>query len=101
MTQPGTAPPPNDLDRLLGAAVEAATRLLSADGEFYPFAVAMTADGEVVSPSVDPPSDHPTSVTGESTSASAPSIAAASVGRSYGATGADQPWPGRSTTCAR
>ena len=59
-TQPDTAPAPNDLDRLLGASVEAATRLLSADGEFYPFAVAMTAAGEVVSPAVDPSTDHPT-----------------------------------------
>jgi len=59
-TQPDSAPAPNDLDCLLGESVEAATRLLSADGEFYPFAVAMTVEGEVVSPAVDPPSDHPT-----------------------------------------
>ena len=52
-------PPPNDLDQLLGASVEAAVRMLSADGEFYPFAVAMTADGEIVSPSIEPSSDHP------------------------------------------
>ncbi len=54
------APPPNDLDRLLGACVETATRLLSKDGGFYPFALSLTAAGEVVAPSVSPPSDHPT-----------------------------------------
>lgn len=59
MTSPDTAPAPNDLDRLLGASIEAATRMLSADGEFYPFAVALTVEGEVVSPAIDPPSDHP------------------------------------------
>ena len=52
-------PPPNDLDQLLGASVEAAVRMLSADGEFYPFAIAMTAEGEIVSPSIEPSSDHP------------------------------------------
>ena len=52
--------PPNDLDRLLGACVQAATKMLSAEGEFYPFALAVTADGEVVSPAVEPSSDHPT-----------------------------------------
>jgi hypothetical protein len=51
---------PSDLDRLMGAAVEAATRLLSKDGEFYPFALAMTSAGEVVSPAVDPGDEHPT-----------------------------------------
>ncbi|MCW2679940.1 MAG: hypothetical protein JWM62_1341 [Frankiales bacterium] len=35
-------------------------RLLAADGEFYPFALAMTAAGDVVSPAVEPASDHPT-----------------------------------------
>lgn len=53
--------PPHDLDRLLGASVEAAVRLLSAEGEFYPFALALTAEGDVVSPAVDPGSEHPTS----------------------------------------
>ena len=52
--------PPDDLDRLLGASIEAAVRMLSADGEFYPFALAMTADGDVISPAVQPSSDHPT-----------------------------------------
>jgi hypothetical protein len=52
-------PAPSDLDRLLGACVEASVRLLSADGEFYPFALAMTATGDVVSPAVEPASDHP------------------------------------------
>ena len=51
--------PPNDLDRLLGASVEAAVQLLSKDGEFYPFALAMTADGQIVTPSVDPGTEHP------------------------------------------
>ena len=51
---------PPDLDRLLGAAVEAAVRMLSSDGEFYPFALAVTADGDIVSPAVEPSSDHPT-----------------------------------------
>lgn len=53
-------PPPNDLDQLLGASVEAAVRMLSQEGEFYPFALAMTADGEVVAPQVSPSSDRPT-----------------------------------------
>lgn len=53
--------PPHDLDRLLGASVETAVRLLSAEGEFYPFALALTAEGDVVSPTVDPGSEHPTS----------------------------------------
>lgn len=49
----------NDLDQLLGASVEAATQLLSKDGEFYPFALAMTAEGQIVTPSVDPGTEHP------------------------------------------
>ena len=57
---PGDAPP-SDLDQLLGACVEASVRLLAADGEFYPFALAMTATGDVVSPAVEPASAHPTS----------------------------------------
>lgn len=59
MSTSDAAPPPNDLDQLLGASVEAAVRMLSADGEFYPFALAMTADGELVSPSISPSSEHP------------------------------------------
>lgn len=50
---------PSDLDQLLGACVEAAARLLAENGEFYPFALAVSADGEIVSPSIDPGSDHP------------------------------------------
>ena len=53
-------PPPNDLDQLLGASVEAAVRMLSQEGEFYPFALAMTEDGQVVAPQVTPSSDRPT-----------------------------------------
>ena len=53
------APPPSDLDRLMGACVEAAVSLLSKDGEFYPFALAMTTEGDVVSPAIDPGSEHP------------------------------------------
>lgn len=53
-------PPPNDLDQLLGASVEAAVRMLAQEGEFYPFALAMTAEGEVVAPQVTPSSDRPT-----------------------------------------
>ena len=53
------APPPSDLDRLMGACVEAAVGLLSKDGEFYPFALAMTTEGDVVSPAIDPGSEHP------------------------------------------
>lgn len=60
MTGPGTPAGPNDLDRLLGASVQTATQLLSEKGEFYPFALAVSEAGEVVSPSVTPPSDHPT-----------------------------------------
>ena len=59
MSTDDAAPPPNDLDQLLGASVEAAVRMLSENGEFYPFALAMTSEGEVVSPAVDPSSDHP------------------------------------------
>ena len=51
--------PPNDLDALLGASVEAAVQLLSKDGEFYPFALAMTAEGQIVTPSVNPGTEHP------------------------------------------
>jgi hypothetical protein len=50
---------PGDLDQLLGAAIETATQLLSVDGEFYPFAVAMTHAGELVAPAVDPGTDQP------------------------------------------
>lgn len=60
MSTDDAAPPPNDLDQLLGASVEAAVRMLSQEGEFYPFALAMTADGEVVAPQVAPSSDRPT-----------------------------------------
>lgn len=51
---------PSDLDQLLNASLEAAMRLLGVDGEFYPFAVALTDDGELVAPSVDPGEDQPT-----------------------------------------
>ena len=53
-------PEPGDLDQLLSASLEAASRLLSVDGEFYPFAVAMTEAGELVAPTVDPGEDQPT-----------------------------------------
>jgi hypothetical protein len=57
---PGTdEPQPGDLDQLLSAAIEAASSLLSVDGEFYPFAVALTHAGELVSPAVDPGTDQP------------------------------------------
>lgn len=49
----------SDLDRLLGASIEAATQLLSKDGEFYPFALGLTSGGDVVTPNVDPGSAHP------------------------------------------
>lgn len=52
---------PGDLDQLLSAAIEAATSMLSADGEFYPFAVALTMAGELVSPAVDPGTEQPDS----------------------------------------
>ena len=51
---------PGDLDRLLSASLEAAMRLLGVDGEFYPFAIALTETGELVAPSVDPGVDQPT-----------------------------------------
>jgi hypothetical protein len=50
---------PGDLDQLLSASIEAATSMLSVDGEFYPFAVAMTHTGELVSPAVDPGTETP------------------------------------------
>ena len=52
---------PGDLDQLLSAAIEAASSMLSADGEFYPFAVALTLAGELVSPAVDPGTESPES----------------------------------------
>ena len=51
---------PGDLDQLLSASLEAASRLLSVDGEFYPFAVAMTSAGELVAPAVEPEAEQPT-----------------------------------------
>ena len=54
---------PTDLDQLLSASLEAATQLLSADGEFYPFAVALTEAGELVAPAVDPGEDQPSAET--------------------------------------
>lgn len=52
---------PGDLDELLGAAIASARELLSADGEFYPFAVALTHAGELVAPAVDPGTEQPDS----------------------------------------
>lgn len=57
MTDPA---PPGVLDQLFSAALEAAAQLISVDGEFYPFAVAMTAQGELVAPAVDPEAETPT-----------------------------------------
>ena len=54
-------PQPGDLDQLLSAAVEAASAMLAADGEFYPFAIAVTHGGELVSPAVDPGTEQPDS----------------------------------------
>src|SRR5688500_12626919 len=54
---------PGDLDQLLSASLEAATQLLSVDGEFYPFAVALTDAGELVAPAVDPNYDQPAAET--------------------------------------
>ncbi len=50
---------PDDLDQLFGAALEAAAALLSANGEFYPFALALTETGELVTPTIDPGEDQP------------------------------------------
>jgi hypothetical protein len=50
---------PGDLDQLLSAAIEAASSMLSVDGEFYPFAVELTQAGELVSPAVDPGTETP------------------------------------------
>jgi hypothetical protein len=60
MTEELTTEEPGDLDQLLSASLEAATRLLSVDGEFYPFAVAMTEAGELVAPAVEPEVAQPT-----------------------------------------
>lgn len=57
---PRAEQPPDDLDLLLGAAIEAAARMLSTHGEFYPFAIAVDATGELVAPEIAPPGDHPT-----------------------------------------
>jgi len=59
MTETPDESAPGDLDQLLSAAIESASSLLSVDGEFYPFAVALTLAGELVSPAVDPGTDHP------------------------------------------
>jgi hypothetical protein len=56
---PAADTPPDDLDLLLGAAIEAAARLLSTNGEFYPFAIAVDASGELVAPEIRPEGDHP------------------------------------------
>lgn len=58
MTEPDDEAP-GDLDQLLSAAIEAASSMLSVDGEFYPFAVALTISGELVSPAVDPGTESP------------------------------------------
>ncbi|MDT7570363.1 MAG: hypothetical protein QOE05_537 [Actinomycetota bacterium] len=58
-TTPSEEPQPGDLDQLLSASIEAASSMLSVDGEFYPFAVALTIGGELVSPAVDPGTDRP------------------------------------------
>ncbi len=52
---------PGDLDRLFAGCVETAGQMLAKHGEFYPFALAMTVDDRIVSPSVDPGSEHPSS----------------------------------------
>lgn len=56
MTEQPTLSP---LDALLGASVQAAVKMLSDDGEFYPFALAVTTAGEIVRPTVDAGSEHP------------------------------------------
>ena len=58
MTGPAD-PPEGDLDRLLRECVEAAGRALAASGGFWPFAVALTRDGGLVSPDVDPGEPRP------------------------------------------
>lgn len=58
-TPAADVPEPGDLDQLLSASIDAASSLLSVDGEFYPFAVALTHSGELVSPAVDPGTDQP------------------------------------------
>lgn len=50
---------PGDLDRLFRAGVEAAGRAVAADRPLYPFALALTVDGAVVAPSVDPGEPRP------------------------------------------
>jgi hypothetical protein len=59
VTEPVDLDQPGDLDQLLSASIEAATSMLSVDGEFYPFAVALTHAGELVSPAVDPGTESP------------------------------------------
>ena len=54
-----TPPALGDLDRLLRAAVEGAGRALAAGGALWPFAVGLTLDGVVVSPSIDPGEPRP------------------------------------------
>lgn len=50
---------PSDLDRLFRAGVEAAGRALAAGRPLYPFALALTVDGVVVAPAVEPGEPRP------------------------------------------
>ena len=44
----------DDLDGIAGAAIDAAQHLLDKNGEFHPFGVALTADGELRMLAADP-----------------------------------------------
>jgi hypothetical protein len=55
-------PVQDDLDGLAGAALDAAQNLLAKNGEFYPFAVTLTADGDGRLVGADPSlGEHPES----------------------------------------
>jgi hypothetical protein len=57
---PSAVTPPDDLDLLLGAAIETAARMLREKGEFYPFAMAVDSDGDLLAPEIAPEDAHPT-----------------------------------------
>ena len=63
--------PKDQTEELLNAGIPFAEKMIGKNGEFYPFAFAMTAAGKVVAVAAPAPSDHPksTEVIGDLTTA--------------------------------